>query len=148
MRLEVYCRMTTLEKFNKRFVVLDNGCWQWSHNRKDGYTMFGRNRYAHRYSFELFKGEIPKTLEIDHTCRNRKCVNPAHLELVTHAENRRRARLTQCKHGHDLAKESSKTVQGMCRQCYNAYHARYRGTHRQRARQLVRDSYWRRKRAA
>lgn len=51
----------------------------------------GYNRYAHRYSYVKFRGAIPEGCEIDHLCRNKKCVNPKHLEAVTRSENMLRA---------------------------------------------------------
>ena len=42
---------------------------------------------AHRFSYELYNGEITGNLTIDHLCRNRNCVNPQHLEVVTIKEN-------------------------------------------------------------
>lgn len=84
-------------------------CWPWlgALTRK-GYGIIisraGRNSYAHRAVYEQFVGPIPDGLEIDHTCHSfdmscpggdtcphRRCVNPSHLEPVTHAENVRRA---------------------------------------------------------
>lgn len=47
--------------------------------------------YAHRLAYELLVGPIPSGMTIDHTCANRLCVNPAHLEAVTIRENIRRA---------------------------------------------------------
>lgn len=72
----------------------DAGCWVWTGCRlPSGYgrISIGRETFnAHRVSYELFVGPIAHGLEIDHTCRNKSCVNPAHLEAVTHVENIRR----------------------------------------------------------
>lgn len=57
---------------------------------------------AHRFAYELANGPIPDGLEIDHLCRNRKCVNPAHLQAVSHRENMLRAAKTHCLNGHPL----------------------------------------------
>lgn len=46
--------------------------------------------YAHRLMYEQMKGSVPKGLELDHLCRNRSCINPDHLEPVTHKENQAR----------------------------------------------------------
>lgn len=50
----------------------------------------GSKVWAHRYSYEMLTGPIPDGLVIDHLCRNRACVNPAHMEPVTSRENLRR----------------------------------------------------------
>ena len=90
------------------------GCWEWGGARsKAGYGQIrsgGRGvlLYAHRVAYELARGPIPPGLVIDHLCRNRGCVNPDHLEVVTNGENLLRgdtfaaenARKTHCPYGH------------------------------------------------
>jgi hypothetical protein len=72
-----------------------DGCWQWTASvTSKGYGMVsvsGTSRRAHRVAYELLIRRIPEGLQIDHLCRNTSCVNPAHMELVTAAENLRRA---------------------------------------------------------
>ncbi len=84
-----------------------SGCWVWQARRDPkGYGSFswqGRWTKAHHVAF-LVLG-IPIVEQVDHTCTNTSCVNPAHLDPVTNAENMRRryARMTHCKHGHSLS---------------------------------------------
>lgn len=81
-----------------RFTVEPNGCWRWTRAlTTSGYGHFSlKNRYyqAHRLFYILFIGPIPDSLEPDHLCRNRACVNPSHMELVTHAVNGQRGERT------------------------------------------------------
>ncbi len=72
----------------------NTGCWLWigSTNTR-GYGRIyvnGKTRPAHRLCYELLRGSIPPGLHLDHLCRVPCCVNPAHLEPVTCAENIRR----------------------------------------------------------
>jgi hypothetical protein len=89
-------------------------CWPWTAAKNpEGYGNFklgGVVVRAHRVAYELAAGAIPAGLEIDHLCRNPSCVNPNHLEAVTHDVNllrgnapaARQARQTHCKRGHEL----------------------------------------------
>lgn len=62
-------------------------CWLWCGAiNQDGYGVYS-GRVAHRIAFKLVRGDIPAGTEIDHLCRRRNCVNPAHLDPVTHAVN-------------------------------------------------------------
>lgn len=115
-------------------------CWTWTGMKiSKGYGYFwvdGVMQAAHRYSYELLAGPIPKGLELDHLCRNPACVNPDHLEPVTHRENSlrgespaaRNARKTHCKHGHPFSGANlyihPTTGQRRCRACTAARNSR------------------------
>jgi|FLOH01.1.fsa_nt_gi hypothetical protein len=121
------------ERFFAKVAKNENGCWEWTAYQEPlGYGKFGLNGsvvFAHRYSYELHKGSIPDGMEIDHLCRNPACVNPAHLEAVTHAVNVRRGDAgkrmrdrTHCPSGHPYDDENTRWYRGMryCRSCGNA----------------------------
>lgn len=107
-------------------------CYEWTGSlNKHGYGRFWLGRvnhyvYAHRFSYELFHGRIPAGLEIDHLCRNHACVNPNHLEAVTHLVNMLRgsnAIKTCCPNGHPYDRVDSKGAR-CCGRCKSAYDRR------------------------
>lgn len=116
-----------LKKVRVSEVLFHEGsaCWEWQAGKdKSGYGRFVGldDHYAHRVSYKYFIGEIPDDLEIDHRCRRRHCVNPLHLEAVTHPVNQLRfAELkTQCDHGHDFTEDNiyrTKNGQRGCKKC-------------------------------
>lgn len=110
-------RPNTIEDFWSRVRITPAGCWEWLGTKlPSGYGQFslkGLNHYVHRMMYEMYKGTIPDGLEIDHLCRNPRCVRLDHLEAVTHSKNvqrglapqilRARARAKiHCKLGHPL----------------------------------------------
>ncbi len=116
-----------------------SGCWLWDGaSTYHGYGHFkydGRTQTAHRVAWELFKGPIPEGREIDHLCRVRCCVNPDHLEPVTHLVNIRRGNSgshtrnkTHCPHGHPYDEENTLRYNGqrICRICKKARWHRYK----------------------
>lgn len=88
-----------------------SGCWLWIGRltRGDYAQVYyrGRTHRSHRIVYQLFVCDIPDGLELDHTCKLRSCVNPAHLDPVTHLENIKRSNVgkacaakTHCVKGH------------------------------------------------
>lgn len=110
--------MRNLEELFWPKVNKTDSCWLWTafvHPLGYGKINFnGKTLTAHRVAYELCKGEIPKGLQLDHLCRVRHCVNPDHLEPVTHKVNCLRgisphainARKTHCIHGHEFTEDN------------------------------------------
>lgn len=113
------CRLTL-----RLTMTSDKDCWGWwpdgdsEHNGYAVFTMRNPKRVvrAHRAAYELLVGPIPDGLELDHLCRNKTCVNPDHLEPVTHKENVQRdyrsrgvgRAETHCVNGHEWNEENTR----------------------------------------
>lgn len=112
------------------------GCWIWTASiGGPGYgqlSVCGRPHAAHRLSYQVHVGEIPEGLFIDHLCRNRPCINPAHLEPVTHQVNmargmggkahaQRMRERTHCKKGHPLTPDNIQWAERGKRHCKICY---------------------------
>lgn len=136
----------TWEEIDARIERLPSGCWLW-HGARCGpagreYGKIG-DRYIHRVMYERHVGPIPPGLDLDHLCRVRLCVNPAHLEPVTRGENIRRgalgdviraraAKVTHCPRGHAYTPDNllkRKKNERACKACHREkmlerYHGR------------------------
>jgi hypothetical protein len=119
----------------------NSGCWLWLGSTDEkGYALMRHRKplggwttgRVHRLSYEAVYGAIPVGLVLDHKCRVRCCINPAHLEPVTNAENIRRglaginsASKTHCPQGHPYSGLDHKGAR-ICRKCQRESVRRYR----------------------
>ena len=131
----------TINRILKRVEISPwSQCWLWNGGTKDGYAQVvtkspetGRKvvRRGHRLIYEHLVGPVPDGLDLDHLCRNRECVNPAHLEPVPRGENVLRGATiaaankakTHCSRGHVFDESNTYVrpvtsgVGRMCRTC-------------------------------
>lgn len=130
----------TLRNFLNKIAFAPSGCWNWTGAKLEaGYGKFSvkatngnGNRpasFAHRISYMVFTGPIPDGLTIDHLCKNKSCVNPFHLEAVTHLVNLIRSGnrvgkhsyTSHCDYGHERTPENTYVTPSgkykMCRLC-------------------------------
>lgn len=129
----------TMTRFWAKTTITPNGCIEWTGaTRSNGYGaawVNGKVLVAHRVALTWSEGSpVSPELDVDHLCRNRKCVNPCHLQAVTRRVNIQRgtsrvaqtlralAGNGQCARGHDLTEDRAwaTTPQGRtCRLCRN-----------------------------
>jgi hypothetical protein len=128
------------KRFWNKASIQESGCWEWTASKSQGYGRYqheGAMRLAHRVSWLTLVGPAPDGLVLDHLCRNRACVNPAHMEPVTIGENTMRgigptaefARRTHCEVGHELTPENTYLFRGSiryCRECKREWNRQYR----------------------
>lgn len=115
-------------------------CWIWQATRdQNGYGMFKaeHSTRAHQWSYRNLVGPVPEGFVLDHLCRTRSCVNPAHLEPVTSQENLargwgrrlRNGMANECINGHPYTPENTyihpTSDQKICRTCSGESRARY-----------------------
>ena len=103
---------------HERYEIAKNGCWLWtSGTNTNGYGKFsvnGKSITAHRYFYEFYHStRVPPGMVLDHLCMRKRCVNPAHLEIVTQQENAKRfgpnshnAKKTECPQGHPYSEDN------------------------------------------
>jgi hypothetical protein len=119
-------RLFSKMRISDRHSYKGDPCWEWtaSCNKRTGYAQIGHtfdfgvfNYITHRVVYEWFVGDIPRGLVIDHLCRIKHCVNPAHLEVVTSATNTARIvwtgkpggpEQTHCNAGHPFSGDNLK----------------------------------------
>lgn len=129
----------TIERISRQVAIDDAmGCWLWTGSSDQrGYgaiSVAGRTHNVYRLAYELLCEPVPTGLELDHLCRTPACLNPDHLEPVTHAENMRRAAAvrTHCPSGHEYSPENTHVYRGtrICRTCRQEVHRRYNAKRR------------------
>jgi HNH endonuclease len=135
-----------ISRFNLKYEKTDSGCWNWiGYVNDNGYGIFSINNKqyrAHRVSYEIYTSSVPLSLDLDHLCRNRRCVNPNHLEPVTRKVNlmrsetaclsggmstaRKKMSNNFCNRGHQYTKENTRIRvdhkgrrSRVCRTCRN-----------------------------
>jgi hypothetical protein len=132
---------TFVKRFWQRVIKLENGCWEWTgkiNNYGYGICQFNKKeKPAHCVAYAWKYGPIPNGLVADHTCRNRRCVNPDHVEPVTNIVNvlrgespfAQKKRQTHCIHGHPLTGPNLRIRPDghrACRACARDASTRYR----------------------
>jgi len=128
-----------IERFWKKINKTES-CWLWAASTRNGYGQFwnGANKEeAHRFSYSLLKGFIPKKLYVLHKCDITRCVNPNHLFIGAAYDNLHDAinkgkkpapivhkEKTQCPHGHPYTIENTNSHPRWGRHCLTCWRAK------------------------
>jgi hypothetical protein len=108
----------TLDDFCARIEVSPDGCWLWKGRLHHGYAGWAKGMAGHRWAYLTMVGPVDRGLELDHLCRRPACVNPLHLEVVTHKVNMERGHAGRPKGvSSALTKENHRRI----RHPYNEY---------------------------
>lgn len=132
-------KISTIERFSRNFIVDSSGCWVWKgYIAVSGYGQFSiksKTKLAHRVMWEAVGKKVDYAKQLDHTCENRPCVNPAHLEQVEHRVNNFRGnstashnrQKTHCAAGHEFTPENiyKNKHQRVCRTCHKGWVKHY-----------------------
>ena len=122
------------QRFWSKVKPIESGCWEWQGMLdKHGYGLFWLSEvpgekpkcFAHRFSYQINIAPIPDGLQLDHLCRNHKCVHPLHLQAVTQQVNILRGmglsaqaiRTGKCLRGHDYTPENTVADKDGSRSC-------------------------------
>lgn len=137
------------ERFWSKVIKKANGCWAWkAYCDSQGYGRFfynGKPQGAHRLAYIDTRGHVPDGLTLDHLCRNRACVNPAHLEIVPRGENvlrgvgasARNMDKTTCPRGHmydGMKKNGNRFCRTCTREQQRLHHEKHKLTRNERRR--------------
>ena len=122
---------------SSKFVVAENGCWEWIAAKTMGYGMVfykGKVGQAHRLAYIGAVGDSIGGKDIHHECRNKVCINPDHLVALTHAEHStlENKRKTHCIKGHPFTNDNTTICQTKSGQTYRRCDTCYRENSRNR----------------
>ncbi len=130
----------TLSRYGAHIVFHSYGCWEWvGPVNANGYALLGNGQTGHRYFYQVFRGEIPDDLVLDHvchttlcpggpTCPHRRCIRPDHLNITTRGANVLRGsnlrviagKKNECTYGHEMTPANtyvSPKGHRQCREC-------------------------------